>query len=130
MNTFSYIQPFLATASAEECERSCVRPTDVIPLLGRVIDEETAGAVADFFALLADPTRLRILHALAQAEELCVCDLAVLVGASQSAVSHQLRTLRTAGAVARRRQGRIMAYRLAEPHFRGVLLTGLEHLRE
>jgi len=130
MSVSSDIAWYEPAATPNACERACVRPADVIPLLGRVLDQEAATATADFFSILADPTRLQILHALAQSDELCVCDLAVLVGASQSAVSHQLRMLRTAGVVARRRQGRVMAYRLTDSHVTSILLTALEHMEE
>lgn len=128
MSVSSYAHPYPTDATPQQCREACVRPADVIPLLGRVVDEDTARRTADLFAILSDPTRLQILHALASAEELCVCDLSVLVGASQSAVSHQLRSLRAAGVVARRRQGRVMAYRLADDHVRKLLATGLEHI--
>jgi DNA-binding transcriptional ArsR family regulator len=116
--------------SAAECEHVCIRPEDVSPLLGRVIDGATAARGADFFSLLADPTRLRMLHALAQSTELCVQDLATLAGSSQSAVSHQLRTLRAAGVVTRHRHGRVMAYRLADEHIGSILASGVEHVLE
>ena len=79
------------------------------------------------FSLLADPTRARIIHALGLASELCVCDLALLVGVSQSAVSHQLRLLRTEGVIARRREGRTIYYSLADTHFRHALADAIEH---
>jgi ArsR family transcriptional regulator len=63
-------------------------------------------------------------------EELCVCDLALLVGMGQSAVSHQLRLLRTSRVVERRKQGRIVYYRLADEHIRHVLADGLRHATE
>lgn len=103
------------TLTPEHCEAACLRPGDVIPHLDRFASAERAVAAADRFALLADPTRVRILAALAAAGELCVCDLSVVVGVSESAVSHQLRGLRAAGAVRRRREGRLVRYSLAEP---------------
>jgi DNA-binding transcriptional ArsR family regulator len=65
----------------------CPHPEHVAPLLGRIIGHLEADRVA--FSLLADPTRTRILHALSLADELCVCDLALLLGISQSALSHR-----------------------------------------
>jgi DNA-binding transcriptional ArsR family regulator len=102
----------------------------VAPLLGRVIGQLDADEVASTFGLLADPTRARILHALCLAEELCVCDLALLLGISQSALSHQLRLLRGRRVVARRKVGRIVYYRLADEHVRHVVHDGLTHATE
>jgi DNA-binding transcriptional ArsR family regulator len=83
------------------------------------------------FATLADPTRVRIVQALsAAADELCVCDLALLLGISESALSHQLRLLRERGVVSRRRSGRMMYYALADEHVRHLLADGIEHARE
>lgn len=118
------------TLTPERCEAECVHPQHVAPLLGRVISVGDADQVAGMFALLADPNRVRILHALSLTEELCVCDLALLVGMGQSAVSHQLRLLRTSRAVARRKAGRIVYYRLADAHVRHVLADGLRHATE
>ena len=95
---------------------------------GQAPDHEVAG-LADIFQILASPTRLRILEALAT-EELCVCDLAAVVGTSQSAVSHQLRQLRQMRLVRYRKEGRMAFYRLADDHVTTLLRTGLEHVRE
>ncbi len=114
----------------ERCEVECIRPEHVAPLLGRVIDQGDADEVASTFALLADPTRARILHALSLAKELCVCDLALLLGISQSALSHQLRLLRGRRVVARRKVGRIVYYRLDDRHVRRVFQDGLRHATE
>lgn len=75
---------------------------------------------ADLARACGDPTRLRIAAALLGAEELCVCDTAWIVGASQALVSHHLRRLRDAGAVTARRDGRMVMYRLS-PAGRGLL---------
>ncbi len=114
----------------EQCEVECLHPEHVAPLLGRVIDYSAADEVASTFAVLADPTRSRILHALSLADELCVCDLALLLGISQSALSHQLRLLRDRRVVARRKVGRIVYYRLADEHVRRVFSDGLRHVSE
>jgi DNA-binding transcriptional ArsR family regulator len=114
----------------ERCEVECIRPEHVAPLLGHVIDQSDADDVASTFALLADPTRARMLHALSLADELCVCDLALLLGISQSALSHQLRLLRSRRVVARRKVGRVVYYRLADQHVRHVFDDGLRHATE
>ena len=114
----------------ERCEVECIHPEKVVPLLGRVIDHQAADEVASTFALLSDPTRARILHALSLADELCVCDLAALIGITESALSHQLRLLRGRRVVARRKVGRIVYYRLADLHVRHIFSDGLRHATE
>jgi DNA-binding transcriptional ArsR family regulator len=114
----------------ERCDVECLHPEHVAPLLGRILDYTSADRVAATFSVLADPTRARILHALSLVDELCVCDLALLLGISQSAMSHQLRLLRDRNVVARTKQGRIVYYRLADEHVRHVFIDGLRHAGE
>ncbi len=114
----------------DRCEVECLHPEHVGPLLGHLISLAEADRLGDMFALLADPTRARVLHALCLASELCVCDLALLVGISESAMSHQLRLLRTQGVVRRRKAGRIVYYQLADEHVRHVFEDALRHGRE
>lgn len=83
----------------------------------------------DTFAALGDPTRFRILEALA-AGELCVCDLAEVAGISQSGVSHQLRLLRDRGLVTSRRDGQRAVYRLVDEHVSALMRIGVEHASE
>lgn len=117
--------------TAERCEVECIHPEHVTPLLGRLLDYSSADRVAATFGVLADATRARILHALSLADaELCVCDLAVLLGISQSALSHQLRILRDRDVVARSKRGRMVYYRLADEHIRHVFADGLRHAAE
>ena len=98
----------------EQCEIECVSPKLVYPLIGKVVNASESEHVAEMFDVLSDPTRLRILHALSLSGELCVCDLSFLIEMSQSAVSHQLRNLRTAGVVSRRKEGRTAYYALED----------------
>lgn len=95
----------------------------------RMKPEETMILLADTFNALGDPGRAKMLYALAHAE-LCVCDLGVIVGMSESAVSHQLRWLRALGLVTNRRAGRQVYYTLADDHVRGLLKQGIEHVEE
>lgn len=81
------------------------------------------------FRLLGDATRARLLYALLEAGELCVCDLAAAIDASETTVSQALRLLRTAGVVRARRAGRMMHYRLDDAHVRMLLEVSREHLR-
>jgi len=119
-----------STLSEDRCETECIHPDVVRPLLGRTLPGDGALRVGDLFGLLADPTRARILHALTLTEELCVCDLALLLGLSVSGLSHQLRLLRDRDAVARRKVGRIVYYRLADDHVRRLLTDAIVHVGE
>jgi ArsR family transcriptional regulator, lead/cadmium/zinc/bismuth-responsive transcriptional repressor len=89
--------------------------------------EEVLFQLAETFRVLGDPTRVRILHALSL-EELCVCDIACLLGTTKSAVSHQLRLLRTMQVVRHRKAGKIVYYSLNDCHVRNLLREGLGHL--
>lgn len=91
-------------------------------------DPQTAEQLAQVFRALADPTRVRIVSALAETE-LCVGDLAAVLGMSISAVSHQLRLLRELRIVRKRRQGKHIYYALDDAHVRDLLARGLEHVR-
>lgn len=84
---------------------------------------------SEVFRLLGDPGRLRIVQALAS-EELCVCDLATFLGASSSAVSHQLRLLKQARLVKNRREGKVVYYRLDDGHVTSLVVTALDHAKE
>ena len=81
------------------------------------------------FKVFGDSTRIRILYALFEAE-LCVGDLALLLGMSQTAVSHQLRVLKTNKLVRARREGKVVFYALADDHVCSMLNQGLEHIEE
>lgn len=92
------------------------------------------GDLASLFALLANPTRLKLLLALQpesgdRSHELCVCDLAAIAGASESMTSHQFRLLRAAGLVSFRRQGKLALYRLTEGPERALLATAIHYMQ-
>src|SRR6186713_1084808 len=93
------------------------------------LSAETAQALAETFRVLGDPTRIRLIAAMALAER-CVGDLASLVGMSESAVSHQLRMLRTARLVRVRRVGRLAFYTLDDHHVVGLLHDTKKHVEE
>ncbi len=111
------------------CLTTCVDQQRVARVVQGLPAEPLLLGAAEIFKMLADPNRLRLLHALAQ-EELCVCDLAELVETSASAVSHQLRLLRTARLVACRREGKMVYYRLDDDHVGRLLREGLRHAEE
>ena len=85
--------------------------------------------LAEWFRVLGDPTRTRILYALLEVGDLCVSDLAAAVDASETSVSHALRWLRTAGIVRSRRSGRMIIYAIDDDHVRLLLDLGRQHLR-
>lgn len=85
--------------------------------------------LAALFKMFGDGTRVQILHALEQ-NEMCVCDLAALLGVTKSAVSHQLKALRLANLVKFRREGQIIFYSLADDHVKEIIDMGLEHIFE
>lgn len=111
------------------CSTKLVDPDRVAAVRERLVGIEEAGRLAEQFKLLADPTRTRLLFALLEAGELCVCDLAETIGVPESSVSHALRLLRTAGIVRNRRDGRMIYYSLDDSHVRLLLDLSLEHLR-
>lgn len=85
--------------------------------------------LSDFFKILGDPTRLRILFAIDKGA-LCVCDIAELLGMTKSAVSHQLGTLRRSDLVTYRKVGKNTFYELADDHVRDIIEKALDHIRE
>lgn len=85
--------------------------------------------LAYFFKALSDPNRVRILSALFS-QEMCVCDIAAFLKSSESAVSHQLRLLRTTNLVKNRREGTVLYYSLADDHVKKIITTSLVHLKE
>jgi ArsR family transcriptional regulator len=94
-----------------------------------ILSVEQANILAETFQVLGDPTRIRIVHALSLGE-LCTSDLAAVVGMSESAVSHQLRTLRQLHVVRGRREGKLVFYSLNDDHVRSLFQQGLEHAFE
>ena len=95
----------------------------------QILSLPKAQRMAEFFSLLGDPNRLRILSVLAR-EEVCVCDLAATLDMSESAVSHQLRTLRAMRLVSYQKRGRKVFYRLQDNHVLALYQSVAEHLDE
>ncbi len=122
--------PLAVETQDDVCEILYVDEARVRAVAGRMPTAAAITRVTDIFKILADPTRARIVFALSQAE-LCVCDLAALVGISISAVSHQLRLLRNLELVKFRKEGRLAYYTLSDEHVEELLgdaLTHIEHL--
>ena len=111
------------------CETEFVDEARVDAVGARMPEAEVIGALADIFKVLGDPTRLRIVSALG-VDELCVCDLANLLGASISAVSHQLRVLRNLKLVKHRKEGKMVYYSLDDECITTLLKEGLRHIGE
>jgi ArsR family transcriptional regulator len=113
--------------SGNHCAETYLHEEQVQAVIDKLVDDPTATRLAETFRALSDPTRVRIVSLLAEAE-LCVCDLAAALGMSQSAVSHQLRTLRDQRLVRWRRDGRQIFYTLDDDHVADLFRRGLDHV--
>lgn len=122
------VQTSKSAVVGDECELERVDDGKVAAVRG-LIDAAEAARLAELFKLLGDPTRARILYALLEAGEMCVCDISETVEVPESTASHALRLLRTAGIVRNRRDGRMIHYALDDAHVRLLLDLSLEHLR-
>lgn len=118
-----------ALTDAPICKTSLVDLKKVRQVQPEVLKTEKAQRMAELFSALSDPHRLKLLSALAE-QELCVCDLAAAVKMGESAVSHQLRVLRSQRLVKYRRQGRNVYYSMADDHIMTIYRVVAEHLDE
>jgi DNA-binding transcriptional ArsR family regulator len=114
-------------AREDRCEETIIDEERVRAVAPHIVDGLTATRLAETFKALSDPTRVRIISALSHAE-LCVCDLAASLGMSQSAISHQLRLLRTLRLVKRDKRGRMVYYSLDDDHIEMLFRGGLDHV--
>ncbi|MEO3825136.1 metalloregulator ArsR/SmtB family transcription factor [Actinomadura sp. B10D3] len=117
-----------AAAPADACAVRVVDAEKVAVVSASLPDAETVTEVAQVFGLLSDPGRLRVITALLEGGEMCVCDIAAACGHSESAVSHALRLLRANRVVRVRRAGRMAYYRLDDSHVRMLLDLALTHV--
>ncbi|GGL99469.1 ArsR/SmtB family transcription factor [Deinococcus aerophilus] len=122
-------RPGKTPAQDDACEVKCVHPGAVEVARALQPQDSCVERATTLLKLVGDPTRLRLLSAL-KARELCVCDLAAVVGLSESAVSHQLRLLRAGRVVTFRKQGRVAYYRLLDHHVTVLIESTLEHAAE
>ncbi len=106
----------------------CVEPEKAASVRDRLPGEAVSQELAETFRVLADAGRVRLILALLEGGELCVCDLAAVTGLSQTACSHNLRLLRAGRIVRYRRSGRNVFYTLDDAHIRLLLDVGLQHL--
>ena len=120
---------FLHNSEKLTCDFPCSINDKIHYLQGQILLTEKAQRMAEFFSLLGDANRLRILSMLA-VKELCVCDLAAALEMSESAVSHQMRVLRSMRLVSYRKRGRNVFYRLQDHHILEIYQAVAEHLDE
>ncbi len=113
----------------DSCETQQADPSNVEIAREHLLDGEIADRIAGSFWALSDPTRIRIIHALTLAE-LCNCDLASVLGLTESAISHQMRDLRLMKLVSAERRGRMVFYRLNDTHVRHIFEDSLRHAQE
>lgn len=111
------------------CDTLFIHEDKVSALKHRQLDDTSLAKLSSLFKVLGDPTRMNILFVLEQ-DELCVCDLTVVLNMTQSAVSHQLKTLKDYDLVRSRREGKVIFYRLADAHVHAIFKQALEHIRE
>ena len=134
----------MGKTEVECCDVTCIHNENVKLALEQMPDEELLNSLAvgsemcirdrinslaDFYKAFADGTRVKILYVL-QKSEMCVCDLAEILGVTQSAVSHQLRMLKQMKLVKNRRDGKTVYYSLADGHIQSIISQGLEHITE
>lgn len=113
----------------DKCDSRIIHIERVNRAIEEAINYEEAEELAQFFKAFSDPNRIRILTAL-MTQEMCVCDLAAFLQSSESAVSHQLRLLRTMNLVKNRREGTVLYYRLSDDHVKEIIHTGHTHIKE
>ena len=113
----------------DRCDVNCIHEEAVAEVRRVMINADVVNSLAELFKALGDPTRVKILFAVMN-RELCVCDIAAVIGSSESAVSHQLRILRSLKLIKFRRDGKVLYYSLADAHVERLFAQGLEHVTE
>ncbi|WP_053365411.1 ArsR/SmtB family transcription factor [Bacillus sp. FJAT-27245] len=103
---------------------------DKVDQVKEMLQHQSTGGVAKIFKALSDDTRLKIAYALAIEEELCVCDVATIVGSSVATASHHLRTLRNLGLAKFRKEGKLVFYSLDDDHVKQLIEIAFEHHEE
>jgi ArsR family transcriptional regulator len=111
------------------CESVVIHQDIIEKVKLQLLEVGLLSTLADYFKVLGDPTRIKILQALT-ISEMCVCDLSVVINISQSAISHQLRILRQANLVKFRKEGKVVYYSLLDEHVKNIVNIGLEHINE
>ena len=114
----------------EVCQSVIIHKEILDKIKSNMPEDSKLMKLAEFFKIFGDSTRIKIIYALSQVDEMCVCDLSVALGKTHSAISHQLRILRQAGIVKYRREGKEVFYSLKDQHIKEILQTGFFHLFE
>lgn len=113
----------------ERCEYIHAHQDIIEKVTQELPEEEKLYDLAELFKIFGDTTRIKILYVLFESE-MCVCDIAQLLGMTQSAISHQLRALKQSKLVKYRREGKTVFYSLADGHVRTIIGQGMDHLSE
>lgn len=113
----------------DSCSCNIIHEEVVERVKKNILGEETLTDLSELFKLLGETTRVKILNTLFQAE-MCVCDIAAVLGISQSAISHQLRVLKQAKMVKNRKDGKVVYYSLSDDHIKCIFDEGLIHVKE
>jgi ArsR family transcriptional regulator len=109
------------------CDSTIIHEEIVKKVKSNMPKEESLYDLAELFKVFGDTTRIKILYALFE-EEMCVCDIAALLGMTQSAISHQLRVLKSAGLVKYRKEGKVAYYSLDDNHIENIFNQGFNHI--
>lgn len=121
--------PDMEKTEVECCDTAVVHSDIIAKVEQHMPPENTLKELADFYKVFGDVTRIRILYVLLK-QEVCVCDLAAVLGMTQSAISHQLRILKQMKLVKNRREGKTVFYSLADGHIQTIISQGMEHIAE
>lgn len=113
----------------DKCDCNIIHEEVVKAVKDNMPDDENLMDLADLFKVFSDTTRVKIICALFQAE-MCVCDIAVLLGMTKSSISHQLRVLRQTRLVKNRKEGKVVYYSLDDDHVKNIFDQGLSHILE
>lgn len=111
------------------CDCDVIHEDIVKRVRGAMPEDKDFYDLANLYKMFSDKTRVRILWSLSR-EDMCVCDLAVLLGMTKSAISHQLKSLRLANLVKYDKQGKVVFYSLADDHVKDIFEKGFEHIHE
>lgn len=117
------------TTDFETCSSTIIHQDVINRVKGSMIGDYHAMNLAEFFKVFGDITRIKIINALFSSE-MCVCDIAALLHMNQSAISHQLRTLKQARLIKNRRDGKVVYYSLDDDHIKEIFDQGLIHVKE
>ena len=113
----------------EVCEGYCIHDESIEKAEKSKPTEDMIVDLSELFKVLGDPTRIKIIYALFESE-MCVCDIATLLGMTQSAISHQLRVLKKSRLVKNRKEGKTVFYSLDDEHIHSIFECGLSHIKE